>query len=125
MRHPRGFDVPPTKIEFHHRYKTLYRIVDIGHGQQRLRVCHEATKSPISYERVLEYLDVAHFVILSSIDLGSKMNVGRTTLLRSAPGRSCEMIWERTMSEDDGLSNTFESIDFDKLPTIALICTRS
>ena len=37
-----------------------------------------------------------NFVILSSIDLGSKMKVGRTTRLRSAPGRSWEMMWERT-----------------------------
>ena len=35
---------------------------------------------------------VAHFVIRSSMDLGSNMNVGSTTLLKSAPGRSCEMI---------------------------------
>lgn len=89
--------MPPTKIEFHHRHETLYRVVDIGHGQQRFRVCHEASKQSYQYERVFEYLNVAHFVILSSIDLGSKMNVGRTTLLRSAPGRSCEMIWERTI----------------------------
>lgn len=95
-----------------------------GMGNNVSGCAMKLANSPISYELVLGYLDVAHFVILSSIDLGSKMNVGRTTLLRSAPGRSCEMIWERTMSDDDGLSNTFEPIDFDKLPTIALICTR-
>ena len=38
----------------------------------------------------------AYFVILSSMDLGSRMKVGRVTLLRSAPGRNCEMMWERT-----------------------------
>lgn len=37
-----------------------------------------------------------HFVILSSIDLGSRMKVGKVTLLKSAPGRSCEMMCERT-----------------------------
>ena len=37
-----------------------------------------------------------NFVILSSIDRGSKMNVGRTTLLKSAPGLSWDIIWERT-----------------------------
>ena len=62
----------------------------------------------------LKYLDVAYFVILSSIDLGSKMKVGRTTLLKSAPGRSCEMIWERTVGDDDDLNNIFEIIRFDK-----------
>ena len=39
-----------------------------------------------------------HFVILSSMDLGSKIKVGRVTLLRSAPGRSCDMICESTLS---------------------------
>jgi len=38
----------------------------------------------------------SHFVILSSILLGSRIKVGRTTRLRSAPGRNCEMICERT-----------------------------
>ena len=31
---------------------------------------------------------VEHFVILSSIDLGSRIKVGRVTLLKSAPGRN-------------------------------------
>lgn len=35
-------------------------------------------------------------MILSSMLRGSRINVGRTTRLRSAPGRSWEMIWERT-----------------------------
>lgn len=64
-------------------------------------------------------------MILSSIDLGSKMNVGRTTLLRSAPGRSCEIIWERTMGDDDDLNMFFEAIDVDEGLTIALICMQS
>lgn len=38
-----------------------------------------------------------YFVIRSSIDLGSSMNVGSVTLLRSAPGRSCDMMWESTV----------------------------
>lgn len=37
-----------------------------------------------------------YLVILSNIDLGSKMKVGSVTLFRSAPGRSCDMMWERT-----------------------------
>lgn len=36
------------------------------------------------------------FVIRSSIDLGSNIKVGRVTRLRSAPGRSWEMMWDRT-----------------------------
>lgn len=39
---------------------------------------------------------LAHFVILSSIDRGSRMNVGRVTRLRSAPGRNREMMCEST-----------------------------
>lgn len=38
-----------------------------------------------------------YLVMRSSIDLGSRMKVGRTTRLKSAPGRSCEMICERTV----------------------------
>lgn len=38
----------------------------------------------------------AYFVIRSSIDFGSRMNVGRVTLFRSAPGRNCDMICEST-----------------------------
>lgn len=37
-----------------------------------------------------------YFVILSSIDLGSRMKVGNVTRLKSAPGRSWEMMCERT-----------------------------
>ena len=38
-----------------------------------------------------------HFVIRSSIDFGSNMNTGSVTLLKSAPGRSCDMMCESTM----------------------------
>ena len=40
-----------------------------------------------------------YFVILSSMDLGSRMKVGRVTLLRSAPGRNWEMMWDSTVGE--------------------------
>lgn len=40
----------------------------------------------------------AHLVILSSMLRGSRMKVGNTTRLKSAPGRSCEMIWDKTGS---------------------------
>ena len=40
-----------------------------------------------------------YFVILSSIDLGSRMKVGRVTLLKSAPGRNWEMMWDSTIGE--------------------------
>lgn len=35
-------------------------------------------------------------VIRSNIDRGSRMKVGSVIRLRSAPGRSCEMMWVRT-----------------------------
>jgi hypothetical protein len=37
-----------------------------------------------------------HLVMRSSIDRGSRMKVGSVTRLRSAPGRSWEMMWEST-----------------------------
>lgn len=36
-------------------------------------------------------------MIRSNIDLGSSMKVGSTTLLKSAPGRSWEIMWDRTV----------------------------
>jgi hypothetical protein len=46
---------------------------------------------------ILGQVSHTNFVILSSIDLGSRINVGRVTRERSAPGRSCDMMWERTV----------------------------
>ena len=43
-------------------------------------------------------------VILSNMDLGSRMKVGSTTLLKSAPGRNCEMICESTVVESKDVS---------------------
>ena len=40
----------------------------------------------------------SHFVILSSMLRGSRIKVGKTTRLRSAPGLSWEMMWERTIN---------------------------
>lgn len=94
--------MPAAQVKPNDRDEAFERIVDLGHGQQRLRVRHEATTAP----RRISTLSVAedggmevctHFVIRSSIDLGSRMKVGSTTLLRSAPGRSWEMMWERTV----------------------------
>lgn len=38
-----------------------------------------------------------YLVMRSSMLLGSRMKVGRVTLLRSAPGLSCEMMCDRTL----------------------------
>jgi hypothetical protein len=90
----RRFDVPSTQVEPHHRHKSLHRIVDFRHREQRLRVCHEAISRLAIYLSVLN--TGTHFVILSSILLGSRMKVGSTTRLRSAPGRSWLMICDKT-----------------------------
>lgn len=44
-----------------------------------------------------------YFVIRSNMLRGSRMKVGKTTLLRSAPGLSWEMICDKT---DDKVSNS-------------------
>lgn len=51
-----------------------------------------------SAHRCITRQQFSYFVILSNIDRGSSMKVGRTTLLRSAPGLSCDMMCERTVS---------------------------
>lgn len=56
---------------------------------------HEAMDQLVS--RLIGAIGVGlYFVILSSIDLGSRMKVGKVTRLKSAPGRSWEMICDRT-----------------------------
>ena len=58
----------------------------MGRRKQGLRVGHEADKWSIDITLVVSKR--AYLVILSNIDLGSSMNVGSVTLLRSAPGLS-------------------------------------
>lgn len=97
--------MPSTQIEFDHRNETLNRVIDRGHRKKRFGMCHEAMQSiqsvpsqvivgpaPDKLRKGRTYL-----VMRSSIDLGSRIKVGRTTRLKSAPGRSCEMICERTV----------------------------
>ena len=85
--------MPATEVELDDRNKSLHRIVHIGHREKGVWVCHEAevVRDLVHSQSLLTY-----FVILSSIDLSSRMKVGRVILERSAPGRSCEMIWEST-----------------------------
>ena len=56
-----------------------------------------------------------YFVIRSNIDRGSSMKVGSTTLLRSAPGRSCEMIWESTKGGCRCLAETPYAVELDEV----------
>jgi hypothetical protein len=57
-------------------------------------MCHEAI--PISAICPSFLGTDTHFVILSSILLGSRMKVGSTTRLKSAPGRSWLIICDKT-----------------------------
>ncbi len=52
----------------------------------------------------------SYFVILSNMDLGSSIKVGKTTLLKSAPGRSCDMIWDSTSGGNITVSITLGGI---------------
>ena len=90
----RWFDMPAAQVELDNRNETLYWIFDFGHGKKGFRMCHEAIP-----DRQISFVTKEwnpYFVIRSSIDLGSKMNVGRVTLFKSAPGRNCDMICEST-----------------------------
>lgn len=40
----RRFDVPPTQVESDNRNKALKRVIDRGHGEEGLGVCHEAMR---------------------------------------------------------------------------------
>lgn len=91
----RRLDVPSTQVKFNHGYKALDRVLNFWHWKESFRVGHEAAAIMVS-SSLVEVVESSYFVILSNIDLGSRMKVGRTTLLRSAPGRNCEMMCERT-----------------------------
>lgn len=54
---------------------------------------------------LLHWAVLTDFVILSNIDLSSRMNVGRVTLLRSAPGLNWEIMCERTVLDLSMLSS--------------------
>lgn len=80
--------MPSTQVELDYRNKSLNRILDIWHGKEGFWVCHEARIQGRQLGRREIRIDYSYLVILSSMDLGSRMNVGSTTLLKSAPGRS-------------------------------------
>jgi hypothetical protein len=91
--------VPPTEVELGHCDEALDRVLNLGQREECLGVGHEAVGlSAWSWSRMLRKSS-SHFVMRSSIDRGSRMKVGRVTRLRSAPGRSCEMMCESTVRE--------------------------
>lgn len=95
----RWFYMPSTEVEFNHRHESLQWVINIWHSQQCLWVRHEAVDNQyaVPLHRTHPGKEYTHLVILSSMLLGSRIKVGSTTRLRSAPGRSCEMMWERTV----------------------------
>lgn len=90
--------MPTAQIELDNGGESIDGVVDLGNREEHFGVRHEAVA-------VLAFccmgqpptLDRHYFVILSSILRGSKMKVGRTTRLRSAPGRSWEIMWPSTV----------------------------
>lgn len=84
--------MPSTQVELDHRHKALDWVVNSAHGKEGIGVSHEARRD-VSFWKAKRQGSkagdiISYLVIRSSIDRGSRMNVGRTTRLRSAPGRS-------------------------------------
>ncbi len=90
----RWFDMPAAQVKFDHGNESLYWVLDFGHRKKCFRMCHKAVADGQISSGTWEWK--AYFVIRSSIDFGSRMNVGRVTLFRSAPGLNCDMICEST-----------------------------
>lgn len=92
----RGLDMPATQVELDYGDKSFDRIVNRRHGKEGLGMCHEAVNAHVSTSSPIAVDGETHFVMRSSMDRGSSMKVGKVTLLRSAPGRSWEMMCMRT-----------------------------
>ena len=93
--------MPAAQVELDDRHEAFGGVLNLRDGQEHLRVAHEAVHNvsgTLFTWHGMEALST-YFVILSSILRGSRMNVGRTTRLRSAPGRSWEMMCMRTRRE--------------------------
>lgn len=88
--------MPATQIELCHGDEALHGVLNLWDWQHRLGVRHEAVSAvsiAVSRGRVgTRGRGESHFVMRSSMDRGSRINVGSVTRLRSAPGRSCAMI---------------------------------
>lgn len=94
--------MPTTEIKLDYGDEALDRVVDMWYREEHLGMAHKATfnlgqplLSRVRYAISWRYRDT-HLVIRSSMLRGSRMKVGKTTLLRSAPGRSWDMMWVRT-----------------------------
>lgn len=99
--------MPATEVELDNSYKALQRVFDVWHWQKSLWMSHEAVICQYIYSLISALL--TDFVILSSIDLSSRMNVGNVTLLRSAPGLNCAIMCESTVVKSQPLSSFLNS----------------
>ena len=69
-------------------------IVDSGSNVSG--VCIKLVRSALDVPNHPMNSFTTHLVIRSNMDFGSRIKVGRVILLRSAPGRSCDIIDSRT-----------------------------
>jgi hypothetical protein len=87
--------MPTTEVKLDYGDEALDGVVYGWNLKEHFGVAHEAAANKLTSG--FHDLDRGiHFVMRSSILRGSRIKVGRTTRLRSAPGRSWEIIWERT-----------------------------
>jgi len=86
----RRLDVPTTEVELDHRDEALFWVFDCCHGKKSFGVLHEAVRTSAASLKQPKYK--MYFVMRSNMLLGSRIKVGRVIRLRSAPGRSCEII---------------------------------
>lgn len=101
LRDIRGFDVPTAQVEFDHGDESFDRVVWLKHGQESIRVSHKTVVFHVNNpaKRPKRVSVDTNLVMRSSMDLGSSKKVGRVTRERSAPGRSWDMMCERTASD--------------------------
>ena len=92
----RWSNVPATQVEFDDGDEAVDGNVHVRDGKKHLRMAHEAKSR--QKDAVLAFISpvlslvhsfkIPYLVIRSSMLRGSRMNVGSTTRLKSAPGRS-------------------------------------
>lgn len=104
--------MPATQIKLDNRNESLDGVVDEWYGEKHFGVAHEAVEVMSAFRMCRRFRHSrsrwAYLVIRSSILRGSRMKVGRTTRLRSAPGRRLDMICMSTRKHRLGLLDHLE-----------------
>lgn len=87
--------MPAAQVKLDYGDESLDRIVYLGDREKHFGVAHEAVNRFVNFSMrhyqckgLLSRIPSSYLVIRSSILRGSRINVGRTTLLKSAPGRN-------------------------------------